>query len=130
MSTRRNTCYVLLFFVECYFYKVGDYVTEEGRLRKKNIRLWVTDIEHQVIKDKAKYCGLTTSAYLRKVSVDGIIIKRDYEGLNDINKIGVNINQIAKNANKRGTVIERDVDELRVQYEKLFEIVYGQILNG
>ncbi len=105
-------------------------MTEEGRLRKKNIRLWVTDIEHQVIKDKAKYCGLTTSAYLRKVSVDGIIIKRDYEGLNDINKIGVNINQIAKNANKRGTVIERDVDELRVQYEKLFEIVYGQILNG
>jgi len=70
------------------------------------------------------------SEYLRKVSVDGVIIKRELEGLYEISKIGVNINQIAKQVNKRDMVIERDVEELRMQYEKLFEVVYGQILNG
>ena len=67
---------------------------------------------------------------MRKVSVDGVIIKRELEGLYEISKIGVNINQIAKQVNKRDMVIERDVEELRMQYEKLFEVVYGQILNG
>lgn len=106
------------------------YVARRGRLRDKYIQVWVTESERDFIKDKAKYCGLSMSEYLRKVSVDGVIIKREYEGIYEINKIGVNINQIAKQANKRDTVIERDVEELRVQYEKLFEVVYGQILNG
>ena len=105
-------------------------MSEEGRLRKKKIQFWVTEIEYDVISEKANYCNITMSEYLRKVSVDGVIIKRELEGLYEINKIGVNINQIAKQANKRDAVIGRDVDELRVQYEKLFEVVYGQILNG
>ena len=105
-------------------------MSEEGRLRKKKIQFWVTEIEYDVISEKANYCNITMSEYLRKVSVDGVIIKRELEGLYEINKIGVNINQIAKQANKRDAVIGKDVDELRVQYEKLFEVVYGQILNG
>ena len=105
-------------------------MSEEGRLRNKNIRLWLTKAEHKFISDKAKYCQLSVSTYLRKVAVDGPIIKRDYEGLSEVSKIGVNINQIARRVNTRGSVIERDIEELRVQYEKLFEVVYGQILEG
>ena len=112
------------------FYKVDDVVAKRERLRDKLIQFWVTENEMGVIDKKANYCSLTRSEYLRKVSVDGVIIKREYEGLYEINKIGVNINQIAKNANKRGTVIEKDVEELRVQYEKMFEVVYGRILDG
>ncbi|MDA8222503.1 plasmid mobilization relaxosome protein MobC [Desulfosporosinus sp.] len=105
-------------------------MSEVGRLRDKKIQFWVTEIETDVINEKANYCGLSRSEYLRKVSIDGVIIKRDFEGLYEINKIGVNINQISKNANKRDMVIERDVEELRMQYEKLFEVVYGQIIDG
>ncbi|WKY47296.1 plasmid mobilization relaxosome protein MobC [Eubacteriaceae bacterium ES3] len=70
------------------------------------------------------------SDYLRSVSVDGYIIKHDLHGLKEVNAIGVNINQIARQVNFQNEVTERDVDELRVQYEKLFEVVNGQILNG
>jgi len=104
-------------------------LSEEGRLRNKKVQFWVTEAEHNIINEKAKYCTLNISNYLRKVSVDGVIIKREYEGLHEVSKIGVNINQIARRVNTRGSVIERDVEELRVQYEKLFEVVYGQILN-
>lgn len=105
-------------------------MASKNRLRDKYIQVWVTESERKFIQDKAKYCSLTMSEFLRQVSVDGVIIKRDYAGIDEINKIGVNINQIAKKANKRDMVIERDVEELRVQYEKLFEVVYGQIING
>lgn len=105
-------------------------MAKKERLRNKIVQFWVTENEYDVIKDKANYCNLTMSEYLRKVGVDGTIINRDLSGINEINKIGVNINQIAKRANEKGSVIESDVEELRVQYEKLFEIVYGQIING
>lgn len=105
-------------------------MAKKKRLRDKYIQVWVTEKERDVIKDKATYCGLSVSEYLRKLSIDGVIIKRDFEGLYEINKIGVNINQIAKKANESGVVIESYVDELRVQYEKLFEVVYSQIING
>lgn len=105
-------------------------MSNRERLRDKIIQFWVTEKEYDVIKDKAQYCNLTISAYLRNVGVDGFIIKRELSYINDINRIGVNINQIAKKVNERGFVIERDVDELRVQYEKMFEIVYGQIIRG
>ncbi|HYE09407.1 MAG TPA: plasmid mobilization relaxosome protein MobC [Patescibacteria group bacterium] len=100
------------------------------RLRNKIVQFWVTEKEYDVIKDKAKYCELCMSAYLRKVGVDGFIINRDFSGLNDVNRIGASINQIAKKVNERGSVIDRDLDELRVQYEKLFEVLYGQIISG
>ena len=105
-------------------------MSEEGRLRNKKVQFWVTEVEHNVINEKAKYCTLSICNYLRKVSVDGVIIKREFEGLYEVGEIGVNINQLARKVNTRGSVIERDVEELRVQYEKLFEVVYGQILNG
>lgn len=105
-------------------------MSEEGRLREKKVQFWVTEKELRVIDDRAKYCQLSRSVYLRKVSVDGFIIKRELGALDDINKIGLDIYQIARKVNQRGSVIEKDVDELRVQYEKMFAVVYGQILNG
>lgn len=103
---------------------------EESRLRNKKIQFWVTQKENEKIRDKAEYCDFSISDYLRSVSVDGYIIKRDFHGLREVNAIGVNINQIARQVNFQNEVTEREVDELRVQYEKLFVVIYEQILNG
>lgn len=83
-----------------------------------------------MIKDKTKYCQLSMSDYLRNVNVDGYIIKRELQGMKEVNSIGVNINQISRQVNFENEVTERDLDELRVQYEKLFEVIYEEILNG
>ena len=90
----------------------------------------MTEKEYEMIRDKANYCNLSMRDYLRNVSVNGYIIKRDFHGLREVNAIGVNINQIAKQVNFQNEVTEREVDELRVQYEKLFSVIYEKILNG
>lgn len=102
-----------------------------NRLRDKQVKFFVTDSEFNKLKDKADYCELSLSAYLRKMGVDGVIVKRDFKDMFfELNKIGVNINQIAKKANESGVVVERDVEELRNQYEKMFELYYEYVLNG
>lgn len=110
--------------------KEANIVLKKERLRDKYIQVWVTEKEREFIKEKAASCGLSVSEYLRKVSVDGVIILRDFKGIYEINKIGVNINQIARSVNERDVVTERDVEDLRVQYEKLFEVVRDLIMNG
>jgi hypothetical protein len=106
-------------------------MAKKKRLRDKLIQFWVTESEYNMVKDKADYCGLSISEYMRNVGVDGAIIKRDFKDIfYELNKIGVNINQLAKRANESGIVVERDVDELRNQYEKMFELYYEHVLNG
>lgn len=100
------------------------------RMRNKLVQFWVTEKEYEIIKDKSCYCDLTLNEYMRQMGVDGVIIKRDFSKIDEVNKIGTNINQIAKLANSRGSLIERDVVELRLQYEQLFEVMYREILNG
>jgi hypothetical protein len=61
-------------------------------------------------------------AYLRKMAIDGMVIKKDYTDirklLGEIGKIGSNINQIAKRANENLHIHQSEVEEvLRRQAE-------------
>ena len=68
------------------------------------------------------------SAYARKMLIDGYIIQVDYTNIKEmtaeIQKIGVNINQIARRVNTMGTVYDADIQELK---ERLTEIWHIQI---
>lgn len=59
--------------------------------------------EYDTLCTKAKKCGLSRSAYLRRLIMDQPVKARPPEAIRDlyveINRIGVNINQIAHNAN-------------------------------
>ena len=67
------------------------------------------------------------SAYARKMLIDGYIIQVDYTNIKEmtaeIQKIGVNINQIARRVNTMGTVYDADIQELK---ERLTEIWHLQ----
>ena len=71
------------------------------RKRNKEIHFYVTEEEHKLIRrkmieSKTKNMG----AYLRKMAIDGYIVNTDTTPLKkqyeEMHKIGVNINQIAK----------------------------------
>ena len=76
-------------------------------------------------------------AYARKVLIDGYIIKVDYSEQRklaaEVNKIGVNINQICKRINSPDRVYSEDVAELRKRMDEvrklLFKAVDAKILN-
>ena len=65
-----------------------------------------------------KKAGISNkSAYIRKMILDGMIINTDLTILKnlsyEINKVGVNVNQIAKLLNEMYGIKKEDVEELK-----------------
>ena len=56
-------------------------------------------------------------AYLRKMAIDEYIIQVDHTDIKamtaEIQKIGVNVNQIAKRANATSSVYQEDIEEIK-----------------
>ena len=64
------------------------------------------------------------SVYLRKMAIDGMIVNTDTTYLKamyqEMHKIGVNINQLAKVANTVGTATPQDIEELKKMVKKIW----------
>ena len=89
-----------------------------GRKRKVQIKFYVTEEERALIEQKMKFVPTRNmAAYLRKIAIDGYIIQTDNSDIKDmtaeIQKIGVNINQIAKRVNATGSVYQEDIEEIK-----------------
>ena len=74
-----------------------------GRKRTVQIKFRVTEEERALIEEKMKLIPTRNmSAYLRKIAIDGYIIQVDHTDKKtmtaEIQKIGVNVNQIAPRA--------------------------------
>lgn len=105
---------------------------KDNRLRTKQMNIRVTDEEYEKISDRAEYCNLSVSDYVRKQAVDGAIIKMETVDIKELstelNKIGVNINQIAKHVNEKGGSYDReDMNSLVQEFSNLQELVYNKI---
>lgn len=98
-------------------------MAERKRLRNKKIHIWVSESEDKVIKEKAEYCNLTVSDFIRNSAINGAIINMETDNITkaiyEINKIGVNINQIAAKINRDNCVFESDFLSLKKDMENL-----------
>lgn len=104
------------------------------RPRDKEIRIKVTGEELQYAKDKAAYCNLDMSKFIRRLIKDGVVIKyetMDIKGLLfELSKIGTNINQIAKKVNESGNDYDKqDINNIKEEYEKLSTILISKVLE-
>ena len=89
-----------------------------GRKRKIQIKFYVTEEERALIEQKMKLVPTRNmAAYLRKIAIDGSISQTDHSDIKgmtaEIQKIGVNINQIAKRVNATGSVYQEDIEEIK-----------------
>ena len=103
-----------------------------NRKRKNQILFCVTDEEKQMIQEKMKLLGATNmGAYLRKMAIDGYIIKVDYSEQRklaaEVNKIGVNINQVCKRINETGRAFSEDVAELKSRMEDVWQLLKSKL---
>ena len=98
------------------------------RKRNKEIHFYVTEEEHKLIRrkmieSKTKNMG----AYLRKMAIDGYIVNTDTTPLKkqyeEMHKIGVNINQIAKKVNTTGDLYPEEMQELKEMVKELWRIL-------
>jgi hypothetical protein len=72
----------------------------------------------ELMKKNMNKAGIENrSAYMRKMCLDGIIINTDLKILKhlsyEINKIGTNINQVAKQLNEMQNICKEDVESLK-----------------
>lgn len=90
----------------------------ENRKRKIQIIVRVTEEERTLITEKMKQLPTgNLAAYARKMLIDGYIILLDTAEIKahsaQLQKIGVNINQIAKRINETDCIYADDMDELK-----------------
>lgn len=90
----------------------------EQRKRKVQIIVRVTEEERQLIEEKMKLIPThKLSAYARKMLIDGYIILLDTPEIKahtaQLQKIGVNINQIARRVNETACIYADDIAEIK-----------------
>ena len=89
-----------------------------GRKRTVQIKFRVTEAERDLILEKMKLVPTRNmAAYLRKIAIDGYIIQIDHADIKamtaEIQKIGVNVNQIARRVNATGNAYQEDIEEIK-----------------
>lgn len=84
----------------------------EKRTERLPAKVYLTRTEHERLSYLARVSGYSRSGYLRKLlqgaAPPAIPPVEFYEFTNEINRIGVNINQLAKVANMSGHIMEDD----------------------
>ena len=71
--------------------------------------------------------GLRTGTYIRTIAVQGVVKVFPLKELNDVhralNRIGVNLNQIATVVNSTGSVYQKDMEDVLAEMKQLRIIV-------
>ena len=96
-----------------------------GRDRKSGFYLNLMQQEVELLKKKSESYGMTRSEYLRNLIVRAQSKLSDSQFqdlLNELNHIGVNINQIARRVNEARNADREDFDLLVLYYEQLMNL--------
>ena len=107
--------------------------TKEKRIRDTMLRFRVTPEEREKIERKMEQYGTDNmAAYLRKMAIDGYVIRLDLPELGEISAqlghIGGNVNQLARYANSGGWVSTDELKQIRKQLDGIRE-EYGILLE-
>ena len=95
-----------------------------NRVRNIRIEFRVTEDEHAFIAKKMSEAGIINrEAYLRKMAIEGYIIRVDYSDIREMSRllrIATNLlNQIAKRANESRSLYASDIKDLQDSYEEI-----------
>ena len=94
--------------------------------RLNNIMFWATDEERKLIEQKMEQLGTTNmSAYLRKMAIDGYIIKLELPELKELVSLlrysSNNINQIARHVNATNQIYGTEMEQILQNQQRLWD---------
>ena len=100
----------------------------KNRTRPVCMEFRVTEQEHQLIQKKMEQLGTKNmGAYLRKMAIDGYIIKVDYTEQKklaaSVSRVAGNINKICRRINQTGHFYEDDIVELKAKQCEIWELL-------
>ena len=95
------------------------------RTRPIRIEFCVTEQEKKLIQHKMAQLGThNMGAYLRKMAIDGYIIKVDYTEQKKlaaaVSHAAANINQVCRRINQAGRFYAADIAELKARQEEIW----------
>lgn len=99
----------------------------ENRKRNIQIKFRVTEEEKKLIEQKmALIPTQQIGAYMRKMTIDGLIIYTDLsivkEYQKELSAIGRNINMISKRVNMTNSIYKEDMKELKSRLDDIWKI--------
>ena len=78
--------------------------------RNISMHFWASQEEYDLIQKNMELSGSTNlSAFLRKMAIDGMVIR---ELLHQLRRFNANVNQIAKHLHETGRVYDADLEEI------------------
>ena len=98
-----------------------------NRTRKIVLRVPVTPEERELIRQKMALLHTRNfSAYARKMLIDGYVVHIDTTDIRaqtaELQKIGVNVNQIARRINSTGTMYAQDIEDIKGALAKIWQL--------
>ncbi len=98
------------------------------RTRPIRIEFCVSEHENNLIKNKMAQIGTRNrGAYLRKMAIDGYIIKVDYTEQKKlaaaVSRAAANINQICRRISSTGHCYDEDIAELKAKQFEIWELL-------
>ena len=100
--------------------------------RKRNVQIifWVSEKEQHQIREKMAQVGTDNlSAYLRKMAIDGYVLKLDLPELREmislLRRSGNNLNQIARRLNETGRFYAADMEDILQNQERIWQAASG-----
>ena len=99
-----------------------------NRTRPNQILFFVSDDEKRIIKAKMAQLGTKNmGAYLRKMAIDGYIIKVDYTQQKKlaaaVSRAASNINHICRRINSTGHFYADDITELKERQREIWQLL-------
>ena len=95
--------------------------------RKRSVQLhfMVTEHERELIRQKMEQLGTNNlGAYLRKMAIDGYIVKLDLPELSELlsllRRTSNNVNQVARRVHQPGNVYDTDLEDILKKQEELW----------
>ena len=98
-----------------------------NRTRKIVLRVPVTPEERELIRQKMALLHTRNfSAYARKMLIDGYVVHIDTTDIRaqtaELQKIGVNVNQIARRLNRMGPLYTQDVADIKGALAQIWQL--------
>ncbi|MCD7888677.1 MAG: plasmid mobilization relaxosome protein MobC [Oscillospiraceae bacterium] len=99
-----------------------------NRTRPIRLEFYVDEREHQSIRQKMQQIGThNLSAYLRKMAIDGYIIKLDYTEQKKlaaaVSNVASNVNHLCKRINQTGHFYDDDIADMKARQEEIWKLL-------
>ena len=94
--------------------------------RNVQFHFFATEEEAAAIRQKEADAGIRNeSAYLRKMAIDGYMIRMDLSDVKEVVRLlrinSNNLNQYAKKANESGKVYDNDINDLQTKLDGIWD---------